>query len=202
MSNYNEPPFEEFEEEVISPNQPKSSNRTFLIVIGILGAIFVISLIAVVAFALVVLPQRNQARRDQAAQINAQNTATSLAATQVAFLVEQEPTITETQPGPLDTSEPPPTSVVVFATQTPVPTETTTPTQGPQMALDDAARTATVGALLTQAAGGGGGTPIATSTLPKTGFADEVGLPGLLAAAVLLLGVIFLVRRMRLSGNQ
>lgn len=40
--------------------------------------------------------------------------------------------------------------------------------------------------------------PTATA-LPTTGFADEVGLPGLLAMAAVLLIVIFLARRMRLA---
>jgi LPXTG-motif cell wall-anchored protein len=39
---------------------------------------------------------------------------------------------------------------------------------------------------------------VATSTaLPTTGFADEVGIPGLLGMAVLLIAVIFLARRLR-----
>jgi hypothetical protein len=39
---------------------------------------------------------------------------------------------------------------------------------------------------------------IATSTaLPNTGFADDIGAPGLLLMAVGLVAVIFLVRRLR-----
>ena len=42
------------------------------------------------------------------------------------------------------------------------------------------------------------GTVIATSTaLPTSGFADEVGLPGLVIAAMVFIAVIFLVRRLR-----
>jgi hypothetical protein len=44
-------------------------------------------------------------------------------------------------------------------------------------------------------------TTILTSTaLPTSGFADEVGAPGLLALAVVLVVVIFLVRRLRMAG--
>jgi LPXTG-motif cell wall-anchored protein len=33
--------------------------------------------------------------------------------------------------------------------------------------------------------------------VPQTGFADEVGLPGLLGLTVVLVAIIFLARRMR-----
>jgi hypothetical protein len=44
-----------------------------------------------------------------------------------------------------------------------------------------------------------GGTPAAsaTSQLAKTGFADEVGLPGLFILSILLVAVILLARRLR-----
>ncbi len=77
------------------------------------------------------------------------------------------------------------------------------------------ARTATVAALLTQAAknlqpteGGGisastqgaaaAATPTATATaLPETGFAEDAGIPGLLGIAIGLILVIFLARGLR-----
>jgi len=40
-----------------------------------------------------------------------------------------------------------------------------------------------------------------TTALPQTGFAEDVGLPGLLGAAAILLLVIFLARRLRLSHS-
>jgi hypothetical protein len=46
-------------------------------------------------------------------------------------------------------------------------------------------------------------TVIATSTaLPNTGFADDIGAPGLLLMAIALVVVIFLVRRLRSSPNS
>jgi LPXTG-motif cell wall-anchored protein len=42
------------------------------------------------------------------------------------------------------------------------------------------------------------GTP---SALPTTGIGDEIGLPGLFGIAVVLLAVIFLVRRMRANTH-
>ena len=46
-------------------------------------------------------------------------------------------------------------------------------------------------------------TVIATSTaLPNTGFADDIGAPGLLLMALALVVVIFLVRRLRSSPSN
>jgi hypothetical protein len=56
--------------------------------------------------------------------------------------------------------------------------------------VTEAAMTAEAVAALTQAA---------PTALPTTGFADEVGMPGLLALAVVFVVVIFLVRRLRAS---
>lgn len=67
-----------------------------------------------------------------------------------------------------------------------------------------AARTATLSVLLTQVAanqgGQSGGAAAATATaLPSTGFADEVGLPGLLGLGLGLIVLIFIARTLRLS---
>ncbi len=217
MTDFDDNIFDEFEEEPIpEPEQEPGGkkpggNRTFVIVAGALGAIFILALILLIVFTVIIGPQRNAARLEQAAQINAQNTATSVAATELVFAQQLALTPSET-PVPEDTEAPTPTAVVVFATET--------PEGGAESALEPAiaadselnARTATVAALLTMAAGGtspadltatsAAGTPAASPTaLPTTGFADEVGLPGLLGVAVLLFGVIFLARRLRASAN-
>jgi LPXTG-motif cell wall-anchored protein len=69
--------------------------------------------------------------------------------------------------------------------------------EAPSDVLPDAARTATVSALLTAAAESQV-TPEATATeLPDTGFVDDLGLPVLGGLALLLVAVIILVRRLR-----
>ncbi len=178
-----------------------SSNRTFMLVIGILGAIFLIALIVLAVYALFIMPQRNAAQQEQAAQINAQNTATAYAVTEMALFQEQALTGTAVA---LANLEPSPTSVVVFPTNTPTPllaVAADAEAEETQEAIggDLYARTQTVAALLTQAASGGQTT---TTALPTTGFADDVGLPGLLGLAILLIGVIFLARRLRMSTSQ
>jgi hypothetical protein len=79
----------------------------------------------------------------------------------------------------------PPSATPVIAQAT----ATVSPTSNPA--------TATVGAAFTQIAVSTQ-TIIPTSTaLPNTGFADEVGLPGMFALTFALVIVIFLVRRLR-----
>ena len=103
------------------------------------------------------------------------------------------------------------TPMIVIATSTPVVVgaqlqATSTSRPGTPQAAGaqlSAAELATVSALQTQMeAQGGAGTPEATSTaLPKTGFADEYGIPGLLGLAVILIAVIFLSRKLRTSAH-
>lgn len=165
------------------PPPEESGNRTFLIVAGILGAITIIALICIVAYAMFYLPRQRSQQATQAAELNAQNTAVALAITQTsaAAFFTFTPTTTAT-PAP-DTPTPSPTPLLAVPTDTPVPT--------------DDPRTATVAALLTQAAEAQL-TAVPTSTaLPSTGFVEDVGIPGLMGMAILLIVVIFLARRLR-----
>lgn len=49
--------------------------------------------------------------------------------------------------------------------------------------------------------GGGAGQDLTPTALPNTGFADEVGGPGLFIAAIVLVAVVFVVRRLRLQNS-
>jgi len=202
MTNLNDNQFEDFEEE--NPASPEDTgrpagNRNFIIAIGVLGGISLLILIVLIIVGLVVLPAQSKARKEQALLVNTRNTATSQAATQIAAqkaLATATPTLTAT-------AIPSATPVVAIATAT-----ATQPVSGtaetPLAAQDLSARTQTVAALLTQAAGGNGtatATP-KTTALPTTGFADEVGLPVLLGLALLLVVVIFVVRRLRFSSSS
>jgi flagellar biogenesis protein FliO len=96
------------------------------------------------------------------------------------------------------------TAVVLAQTQTAQVTPTILPSSTPVIAEASATptetqnpATATVGAAFTQIAASTQ-TIIPTSTaLPNTGFADDVGMPGMFALALALVVVIFLVRRLR-----
>jgi cytoskeletal protein RodZ len=173
--------------------EKKPSNRNFLLAIGILGVIFILALILLLVVAPRLTAQQNASRQETAAVINAANTATAAAAT------AQRQTQLATTPAPTSTKAP---VVITVKTSTPIPTATSRLSQ---------AEMATVQALQTQMASGGGAatatstlrvTPRPTATaLPTTGFADDTGLPGLLALAGAMILVIFLARRIRFSEH-
>lgn len=223
MSDFDEAPFDDFDnssfddfedETLISDSseagsKARSGNRNFMITIGILAAVFIVVVIVLIVIAAVVLPGNRDARLEEAALVNAHNTATSVAATNFAIAQEQAaiPTATPVQE---DTLEPTATPVVVFDTETPAVsivdlTATAEKEIGGPPSGDGADRTATVAALLTQAAQGG--TAVVTvqagatiTALPDTGLADQVGLPVLFGLASLFVVIVFLVRRFRLSS--
>ena len=188
MNDFDDLDFEEMDsEETITTS--RGSNRTFLVVAGILGAILLIALLAIAAYAVLVLPGRDTGQQTQVAAINATNTAVAEEAqlTAIAKQITLTPTFTATST-PTETS-------------TPIPTNTATPVLAPTNTPDPA--TQTVAALLTQQAGGGADeTPVPTATaLPGTGFADDFGVPGLLLIAGVLMVVIILSRRLRASST-
>ena len=194
MDDFDDLEFEDLDsDETVTTS--RGSNRTFLVVAGILGGILLLALLAIAAYAVVILPGRDTGQQTQVAAINATNTAVAEESqlTAVARQITLTPTFTATNT-PTKTSTPTPTN-----TSTPVLAPTNTPEP---VSLDP--ETATVSALLTQQAAGGGedGTPIPTSTaLPDTGFADEFGVPGLLLIAGVLVVVIILSRRLRASST-
>jgi len=171
MTDFDDNQLEDIEE--VTGEEPtrrrKPGSRNFLFAVGALVAVFLITLIALVVFASLVLPQRNKARLTEQANIYAQNTAAADAATvqagaQLTQAVAVAPTSTlaPTQakptvqlPAVTATLLPTATSVIALPSNTVVPsaTETTSPLEA--VGGDPAARTATVSALLTSVAGGG-----------------------------------------------
>lgn len=197
MNDFDDLEFEEMDsEETIATS--RGSNRTFLVVAGILGGILLIALLAIAGYAVVILPGRDTGQQTQVAAINATNTAIAEEARLTAIVMRGTltPTFTATLPPVTETLTPVPTDIPAN-TATPVlaPTNTPEPTsEGTQNS-----ETATVAALLTQQAGEE--TPIPTATaLPDTGFADDFGVPGLLLVAGVLMVVIILSRRLRVSS--
>ncbi len=161
----------------------ESSNRTFLVVAGLLGGIVLLSLACLAGvYFFGILPNRGSANQQAAAQAtqNAQVQQALTATSAAASLAT--PTLAPTD-----------TPVLVQATSTPV---TPIVTDTPQPV------TATVGAALTQAAIAQL-TVVPTSTaLPKTGIADQYGAPGLVVATMVFIAVIFLARRLRGSPSK
>ena len=194
MNDFDDLDFEDTDsEETIATS--RGSNRTFLVVAGILGGILLIALLAIAGYALVILPGRDTGQQTQVAAINATNTVIAEGAQLTALVMRGTitPTFTATLPPATETLTPAPTNT---ATATPVLAPTNTPEPTSEGTQDPG--TATVAALLTQQAEE---TPIPTATaLPDTGFADDFGVPGLLLVAGVLMVVIILSRRLRVSS--
>jgi hypothetical protein len=175
------------------PPRKKSSNRTFLLAIGILGVILILAVVLLVMVAPGIMAQQRADQMEQAAQINAANTATAMAATSLA--IQNAATAT---PNPA-LFTPTKTPVVVLQTSTPAAVVSSGLSQSDQ---------ATVQALQTQMAaaqGGANGTATAialqATALPESGFADEVGLPGMIGLAAVLIAVVFLSRKIRTGAH-
>ncbi len=164
-------------------NPPEeSNNRTFLLIAGVLGGLVFLGLLCIVGYIIF----QGGATRQNEATVAAQGTQQQVIIEQglTERALQQAETLTAAV-----TNTVPPTNTPVVAQAT----TTASPTANPA--------TATVGAAFTQIAVSTQ-TVIPTSTaLPNTGFADDVGAPALMLIAIVLVGVIFLVRRLRSSPS-
>lgn len=185
---------DDFEVGGLLPDETSAGNRTFVMAAVGLGALLILSMACLAAYALWYAPRQQAARETEAVEIALQNTEVAGTQTAEAGGTAEEtvpPTVADTAtPSPTIT----PTQVVVLPTNT--PTEfLTLPSLEPLTAT--AAAQATLDA---EMGGGGGGTPTATA-LPVTGFADEVGMPTLFMLAGVLLAVIFVARGIRTRAS-
>ncbi len=180
--------FDDLEMEGDEATPPEeSSNRTFLLVAGVLGAFLILSLVLMAVYAMVIVPRRRTAESTQIAQINAQNTQVALAANMTAEAQSWTATPTATQT---------PLPVTATSSPTPVMAITDTPAAGLAQSREDHL-TATMAALFTQQASNLMTVTPAATQLPSTGFADDVGIPGMLSLAAALVLVIIFARRLR-----
>lgn len=192
---------EPFEEESLEPEQDseqepqKKGGRSFGLIVALIGLLTLVAV--VVGVVLLFFRMRGNNALEEAAQINAQNTMTVQAATQQAY--ENNLKLTPSATDKVQVAAATLTPVLVFPTDTPEAVVAAAGAEDP--------RTATVAALLTQAAVmdptmAAAATLAAQPTaLPTTGFADQVGLPGLFGLGVLALVVIFVARRLRTSSR-
>jgi hypothetical protein len=169
----------------------EGSNRTFLIVAGVFGAIVVLSLICLVLFVVFkVLPGRNS-QASKATQAALNNVGTLQAAMKTGTALKWTAT-------PTQTYTPVPVTPTTRPTDTPVIRPSSTATSLNEAALQTLYKAATE----TRAALGlSSPTPTPKSTLTSTGFADQVGAPALLGLAAVLIVVIFLARRLRTANS-
>lgn len=164
----------------------KFNAKPLLTVFGIIAAIAIIGAIAYAFIYFYLLPKSSQTGATQVDQQNNAATATAVMLTQEANIAIWS-TATER----------------ARVTTTPAKTQTPIASKTPTIGTVDP-RTATVAVLMTQAAAARFLTATYLGTagvLPNTGFADEVGLPGLISLSLVLVVVIFLVRRLRMSNQ-
>jgi hypothetical protein len=160
------------------PPAEEGNNRTFLIAAGVLAGVVFLSIVCLAIYALVISPRASATKASQQATLEAHNAQIAQAMTATA----QVSLWTPTAPSPAPTATP--TAVVAQDLASPT-------------SMYDSL-TATMAALYTQAAISQL-TPTSTlvGALPKGGFADEFGIPGLVMMAAVLVVVIFLARRLR-----
>ncbi|HOV07136.1 MAG TPA: hypothetical protein PLV27_07745, partial [Anaerolineaceae bacterium] len=81
LNNYDYDPFdqEDFQEELKPEPQKKPGNRNFMIILIVLGVVFLLALLALILFAPKYIASQRSAQMEQAALINAANTATAMA---------------------------------------------------------------------------------------------------------------------------
>jgi hypothetical protein len=203
--------------DMATPPPSEQSNRTFIIAAGILAGVVFISIVCMALYALVYLPQQKAGQSAQQATIEAQNALIAEAMTQTlqagAIATQSVPTnapatqtlapvATQTPVIAEATSSDPTALLEAYATQTAIAAMGQIVT--PQATLSaNQAITATWSALNTQVANN-----LLTATvtpggsMPTSGFADEVGLPGLMVMAIALVVVILLARRLRTAPMQ
>jgi ABC-type antimicrobial peptide transport system permease subunit len=168
----------------------ESSNRTFLIVGGIMAGVVFLTLICFAVYIFVISPRLKAQTTDQQSAVETQNAEQVLALTSTAeallFTPTLPPTSVPTSTIIPDTPTNSPTPVVAVDT----PTGTPTPDPATVAAMQtELAQNMTATAEATRGIGGEG--------MPATGFFDEVGLPSLIVLSVALVAVIFLARRLR-----
>jgi ABC-type antimicrobial peptide transport system permease subunit len=182
---------DEFNMDEAAPQPAEQSNRTFIIVAGVLAGIVFLSIVCMAIYALVYLPQQKASQSAQQATIEAQNAmiAQAMTSTMQAYAIGAQAT---------STKEPTAIPTLALASPTPllaVPTQTQIDEYAAMTATWSALNTQVAVGLLTPTATGG------TGAMPSSGFADEVGVPGLVVMALALIVVILLARRLRTLPN-
>jgi len=174
-----------------APPPEEKSNRTFLVVGGVMAGLVFLTLVCAAIYILVIAPRITAQKDSAVATLEAQNAQNI----QKATLTAQAGLVTATLA----------LSPLPFQTSTSVPgTPTVSSTPVIAIPLNSPAATATINqatlaAMQTQLAYQMTSTAAAARGMPATGFFDEVGLPSMIILALALVVVIFLARRMRKS---
>lgn len=172
----------------------ESGNRNFLIAAVILGGIVLLTLICLAGIAFFYVPRISANATQTQAVLNTNATQAAFVEMQTATAQAATPTLL---PSDTPTLAPSPTLVIIFATETPAASPTSDPATATVQALETQLAKVNLTTTAQAALGTSLPTSSATASLSKTGFADEVGLPGLFIVSVVLVAVILLARRLR-----
>lgn len=206
--------------ETEGPLPEEASNRTFIILALALGGVLLLGLLCIGGYLVVIAPRQATARQTEVAVVSTNNAQVAAGETAAAIQALSSPTPTPAPPTATPTLVVPPTATHTqpptatrMPTNTPTPvtviqvTASPTPT-GPTATGPTPTSATLAGAtptrIITRTPTQGGVTAARTATptatgLPTTGFADEAGVPGLILLGVILIGVVILARRLRLS---
>ena len=172
--------------------EESNNNRTFLVAVGILGGIILISIACLVGVYLF----GSRGTSATTAQVAEAPTLAGTAQAENNAFIESALTATfQASILPTTTSTSIPTAVV----NVPTATSTVDPSVNALAVGTPAAATATVAAALTIAAAAQLTVMPTTTALPNTGFIDDLGVPGLVVMALAFMIVILLARRLRTS---
>jgi hypothetical protein len=174
---------EDFEFDIPPVEEDKSrSSRTFITAVAGIGGLLILSLICLGLYTLVIAPRQREAREQRPTEIALTNTEIARRLTEMAG-TEISPADVDTAT-PTATTTPSPTATEGAITATPTVTNTPEPSETPLVATAQATQRAV--------------TPTSTPTaLPGTGFADDIGIPGMLLLAAAMVIVIFVARHLR-----
>ena len=175
-----------------SPLPPEEgNNRTFLIVAGALGALVLLTLVCIAGYVFLLSPRLSAERSATQTGVSAQNARVSSQMTATALAGQWTST-----PLPLPSPLPTDTATLVPPTLTNSPTPVVAqPSDTPISTTDPL--TATYSALETQVAANQLTLTAQPTGMTTTGFADQVGLPGLFLLALVFVAAILVARRLR-----
>ena len=196
--------------------QEESSNRRFIVASVALGGLFVAGLVSLGLYAFKIKPAQASASATQIAEINISNTqvavyAEATAVAQVAAVVssdtEQQARLasslgSDANEAAIDSVEVLPAEPIVLQAQVSstnsessiVETDNKVIASSSTSDLNNDANTSLVSVDMAE----GVASP---ETLPDTGFADEVGLPVLVFAMLLLISIVIVTRSVRRFAN-
>lgn len=171
-------------------------NRTFITAVAAIGGLLILSLICLGLYTLVIAPRQREARERLPTEVALTSTELARLLTETA-IADMSPVAVDDTPTPTSTTAATPTSTPAV---TLTPTElviVATSTSTIQATEDPLVATAQAQATLNAAQQEATATSTPTALPGTGGFAEDIGIPGMLLLAAVLVTVIFIARHLR-----